>query len=171
MVELGDTQRMGLLIGAAAILIFVVVNMAGLLGGGDEKLFIIDLIGIGSMDAMRPDTGFSTQDIVGLLVAAALGALYFLSAEEELDWEALLGDDDDEEEGKISSPSVQEQPFRLSLRGFLVQGISSNLYPNSHFFSPSATSSSNGVISGFAYRTESSIAILGQAVLTKASTG
>ena len=98
MVELGDTQRMGLLIGAAAILIFVVVNMAGLLGGGDEKLFIIDLIGIGSMDAMRPDTGFSTQDIVGLLVAAALGALYFLSAEEELDWEALLGDDDDEEE-------------------------------------------------------------------------
>ena len=54
MVELGDTQRMGLLIGAAAILIFVVVNMAGLLGGGDEKLFIIDLIGIGSMDAMRP---------------------------------------------------------------------------------------------------------------------
>ena len=95
MVELGDTQRMGLLIGAAAILIFVVVNMAGLLGGGDEKLFIIDLIGIGSMDAMRPDTGFSTQDIVGLLVAAALGALYFLSAEEELDWEALLGDDDD----------------------------------------------------------------------------
>ena len=47
---------MGLLIGAAAILIFVVVNMAGLLGGGDEKLFIIDLIGVGSMDAMRPDT-------------------------------------------------------------------------------------------------------------------
>ena len=98
MVELGDTQRMGLLIGAAAILIFVVVNMAGLLGGGDEKLFIIDLIGIGSMDAMRPDTGFSTQDIVGLLAAAAMGALYFLSAEEELDWEALLGDDDDDED-------------------------------------------------------------------------
>ena len=88
---------MGLLIGAAAILIFVVVNMAGLLGGGD-KLFIIDLIGIGSMDAMRPDTGFSTQDIVGLLLAAAMGALYFLSAEDDLDWEALLGDDDDEEE-------------------------------------------------------------------------
>ena len=57
MVEIDDTQRMGLLIGAAAILIFVVVNMTGLLGGGDEKLFIIDLIGIGSMDAMRPDTG------------------------------------------------------------------------------------------------------------------
>jgi len=98
MVELGDTQRMGLLIGAAAILIFVVVNMAGLLGGGDEKLFIIDLIGVGSMDAMRPDTGFSTQDIVGLVVAAAMGLLYFVSAEEELDWEALLGDDDDDDE-------------------------------------------------------------------------
>ena len=98
MVELSDTQRMGLLIGAAAIVIFVVVNMAGLLGGGDEKLFIIDLIGIGSMDAMRPDTGFSTQDIVGLAIAAVMGVLYFISAEEELDWEALLGDDDDEEE-------------------------------------------------------------------------
>lgn len=97
MVELDDTKRMGLLIGAAAILIFVVVNMAGLLGGGDEKLFIIDLIGIGGMDAMRPDTGFSTQDIVGLLLAAVMGAVYFLSAEDDLDWEALLGDDDEEE--------------------------------------------------------------------------
>ena len=98
MVELNDTTRMGLLIGAAAILIFVIVNMAGLLGGGDEKLFLIDLIGLGDMDAMRPDTGFSTQDIVGFLLAAAMGALYFISAEEDLDWEALLGDDDDEEE-------------------------------------------------------------------------
>ena len=98
MVELNDTQRMGLLIGAAAILIFVVVNMAGLLGGGEEKLFIIDLIGIGSMEAMRPDTGFSTQDIVGIVIAAAMAALYFISAEDELDWEALLGDDDDDEE-------------------------------------------------------------------------
>ena len=98
MVELNDTTRMGLLIGAAAILIFVIVNMAGLLGGGDEKLFLIDFIGLGDMDAMRPDTGFSTQDIVGFLLAAALGALYFLSAEEDLDWEALLGDDDDDEE-------------------------------------------------------------------------
>ena len=96
MVELDDTKRMGLLIGAAAILIFVVVNMAGLLGGGDEKLFIIDLIGIGGMDAMRPDTGFSTQDIVGLLLAAVMGAVYFLSAEDDLDWEALLGDDEEE---------------------------------------------------------------------------
>lgn len=98
MVELNDTTRMGLLIGAAAILIFVIVNMAGLLGGGDEKLFLIDLIGLGDMDAMRPDTGFSTQDIVGFLLAAAMGALYFMSAEEDLDWEALLGDDDDDEE-------------------------------------------------------------------------
>ncbi len=98
MVELNDTTRMGLLIGAAAILIFVIVNMAGLLGGGDEKLFLIDFIGLGDMDAMRPDTGFSTQDIVGFLLAAAMGALYFLSAEEDLDWEALLGEDDDEEE-------------------------------------------------------------------------
>ena len=98
MVELDDTQRMGLLIGAAAILIFVVVNMAGLLGGGDEKLFLLDMIGLGDRPAMRADTGFSSQDIVGLLVSAAMGALYFLSAEEELDWEALLGDDDDDEE-------------------------------------------------------------------------
>ena len=98
MVELNDTQRMGLLIGAAAILIFVVVNMAGLLGGGTEKLFIIDLIGIGDMEAMREDPGFSTQDIVGLVIAAAMGARYFFSAEDDLDWEALLGDDDDEEE-------------------------------------------------------------------------
>jgi len=98
MVELNDTTRMGLLIGAAAILIFVIVNMAGLLGGGDEKLFLIDLIGLGDMDAMRPDTGFSTQDIVGLLLAVAMGALYFMSAEDDLDWEALLGDDDDDEE-------------------------------------------------------------------------
>ena len=98
MVELNDTQRMGLLIGAAAIVIFIFVNMAGLLGGGDEKLFIIDLIGIGSQEAMRPTTGFSTQDIVGFLAAAAMGALYFISAEDDLDWEALLGDDDDDEE-------------------------------------------------------------------------
>ncbi len=98
MVELNDTTRMGLLIGAAAIVIFILVNMTGLLGGGDEKLFIIDLIGLGSNSAMRPDTGFSTQDIVGFVLAAAMGALYFISAEDDLDWEALLGDDDDDEE-------------------------------------------------------------------------
>jgi len=98
MVELNDTTRMGLLIGAAAIVIFILVNMTGLLGGGDEKLFIIDLIGLGSNSAMRPDTGFSTQDIVGFVIAVAMGALYFISAEDDLDWEALLGDDDDDEE-------------------------------------------------------------------------
>jgi len=96
MVELNDTQRMGLLIGAAALVIFIMVNMAGLLGGGD-KLFIIDLIGIGSEEAMRPVTGFSEQDIVGLIIAGVMGVLYYISAEEELDWEALLGDDDEEE--------------------------------------------------------------------------
>ena len=52
-----------------------------------------------------------------------------------------------------------------------LQGISSNWYPVSHCFSPRATSSSKGVIRGLAYRTESSIAIRGHAVLTKASTG
>ena len=98
MVELNDTTRMGLLIGAAAIVIFILVNMTGLLGGGDEKLFIIDLIGLGSNSAMRPDTGFSTQDIVGFVIAVAMGALYFISAEDDLDWEALLGDDDDDDE-------------------------------------------------------------------------
>ena len=97
MVELEDNQRMGLLIGAAAILIFILINMTGIVFGGD-KLFIIDLIGSNEFSAFRPDTGFSTQDIVGLLAVAAMGALYFMSAEEELDWEALLGDDDDEEE-------------------------------------------------------------------------
>ena len=97
MVELNDNLRMGLLIGAAAVLIFVLVNMTGLIFGGD-KLFIIDLIGMGDYEAFRSDTGFSTQDIAGILVAVAMGALYFASAEEELDWEALLGDDDDDEE-------------------------------------------------------------------------
>ena len=96
MVELNDTQRMGLLIGAAAIVIFIIVNMTGMLTGGD-KLFLIDLIGIGSKDAMRPVTGLSNQDFVGLAIAGVLGALYYMSAEEELDWEALLGDDDEEE--------------------------------------------------------------------------
>tara|TARA_Y100001960_G_scaffold312155_1_gene373537 strand:+ start:636 stop:935 length:300 start_codon:yes stop_codon:yes gene_type:complete len=97
MVELEENVRMGLLIGAAAIVIFVLVNMTGIVFGG-EKLFIIDLIGLGSDTAFRSDTGFSTQDIVGLLSAAVMGALYFMSAEDDLDWEALLGDDDDDDE-------------------------------------------------------------------------
>ena len=98
MLELNDTQRMSLLITAAAIVIFVIVNMAGLLGGGEEKLYLIDLIGIGDKEPMRTNLGFSTQDIVGVLIAVAMGALYFMSAEEDLDWEALLGEDDDDEE-------------------------------------------------------------------------
>ena len=97
MVELDENVRMGLLVGAAAILIFVLVNMTGIVFDG-EKLFIIDMIGIGNMEAMRADTGFSTQDIIGLLVAAVMGALYFLSAEDDLDWEALLGEDDDDDD-------------------------------------------------------------------------
>ncbi|MBR79279.1 MAG: hypothetical protein CMA88_00620 [Euryarchaeota archaeon] len=96
MVDLDENVRMGLLIGAAAIVIFVLVNMTGVVFDG-EKLFIIDLLGLGSDTAFRADTGFSTQDIVGLLAAAVMGALYFMSAEEDLDWEALLGDDDEEE--------------------------------------------------------------------------
>ncbi len=97
MVELDDNVRMGLLVGTAAILIFMLVNMTGIVFGG-EKLFIVDLIGIGDKNPLRPDTGFSTQDIIGFLVASVMGALYFFSAEDDLDWEALLGDDDDDEE-------------------------------------------------------------------------
>ena len=97
MVELDDNVRMGLLIGAAAIVIFVLVNITGIVFGGD-KLFLIDLIGLGNDSAFRPDTGFSTQDLVGLLAAAVMGGLYYTSAEDDLDWEALLGDDDDDEE-------------------------------------------------------------------------
>ena len=97
MVELSDNLRMGLLIGAAALVVFVMINMTGMVFGGD-KLFIVDLIGVGSQDAFRPSTGFSEQDIVGLLLAGVMGALYYMSAEEELDWEALLGDDDEDEE-------------------------------------------------------------------------
>ncbi len=97
MAELEVNVRMGLLVGAAALLVFELLNMPGMLGGG-EKLFLIDFLGLGDLDAFRPDTGFSTQDIVGFLAAAALGALYFISSEDDMDWEALLGDDDDEEE-------------------------------------------------------------------------
>ena len=94
MVELNDNVRMGLLIGAAAILIFTIVNMTGLIFDG-EKLFIIDLFT--EKTEFRNDTGFSTQDIVAVLLSGIMAALYFVSAEEELDWEALLGDDDEEE--------------------------------------------------------------------------
>lgn len=97
MVELADNVRMGLLVGAVAIVIFVLVNMTGVVFDG-EKLFVIDLLGLGSDSAFRADTGISTQDYVGVIAAVVMAALYWFSAEEELDWEALLGDDDDEEE-------------------------------------------------------------------------
>ena len=97
MVELDENMRLGLLIGAAALLVFELLNIPGMLGGGD-KLFLIDLIGIGSDQSFRPITGFSTQDIVGFLGIAVMGALYWFSKEDDLDWEALLADDDDEEE-------------------------------------------------------------------------
>jgi len=95
-IELNDNMRQILMIATAALIVFELLNMTGLLGGG-EKLFFIDLIGIGNDTAFRPDTGFSTQDIVGLLLAAIMGAVWFLSAEDDLDWEALLADDDEEE--------------------------------------------------------------------------
>ena len=97
MVELDDNIRMGLLIAAAVLLVFELLNMPGMLGGGD-KLFLIDALGLGSDSTFRPDTGFSTQDMVGFLGIAVMGALYWSSKEDDLDWEALLGDDDDEEE-------------------------------------------------------------------------
>ena len=93
MVELGDNVRMGLLVAAAAILIFTIVNMTGLVFDGD-KLYVIDLLT--GEDAMRNAVTMSAQDYVAMLIAAAMGALYFVSAEDELDWEALLGDDDEE---------------------------------------------------------------------------
>ena len=96
MVELNENVRLVLLVGAAALLVFELLNMPGMIGGGD-KLFLIDLITDSGMDHFRPDTGFSTQDIVAVLLIVVMGALYWISQEDDLDWEALLGDDDDEE--------------------------------------------------------------------------
>ena len=94
MVELDDNVRMGLLVAAAAILIFTIVNMTGLVFDGD-KLYVIDLLT--GESAMRNAVTMSAQDYVAMLIVAAMGALYLVSAEDELDWEALLGDDDEEE--------------------------------------------------------------------------
>lgn len=94
MVELDDNVRMGLLVAAAAIVIFTIINMTGLVFGGD-KLYVIDLVG--GDPAFRDAVTMSAQDYVAVLIAGAMGALYFFSAEDELDWEALLGDDDEEE--------------------------------------------------------------------------
>tara|TARA_B100000575_G_C22941221_1_gene544836 strand:+ start:535 stop:831 length:297 start_codon:yes stop_codon:yes gene_type:complete len=98
MVELDDRKRMGLLIAAAAILIFTILNMTGILFS-DQKLYLLDLFGIhlgASEDAIRTNTEMSIQDIVGFAASLAMGVLYFITAEEELDWEALLGEDEEE---------------------------------------------------------------------------
>ena len=94
--ELPDNVRQIMLISTVVLVLFELLNMTGIVFGGD-KLFLIDLITSSDYEAFRPDTGLSTQDIVGLLLAAILGALWYLSAEDDLDWESLLSDDDDEE--------------------------------------------------------------------------
>ncbi len=96
MVELDNNVRMVMLTLLAVILVFELLNIPGMLGGGD-KLFLMDLIGIGDLDAFRPDTGLSEQDYAAFAGIAALGAGYSMTAEDELDWEALLSDDDEEE--------------------------------------------------------------------------
>ena len=76
--------------------LFELLNMTGIVFNGN-KLFLVDLITSSDYEAFRPDTGFSTQDIVAVLLIVVMGALYWISQEDDLDWEALLGDDDDEE--------------------------------------------------------------------------
>ncbi|MFL2973424.1 MAG: hypothetical protein CND89_04290 [Marine Group II euryarchaeote MED-G38] len=93
--ELPDNVRQILLISTVVLVLFELLNMTGIVFGGD-KLFLIDLITSSDYEAFRPDTGLSTQDIVGLLLAAILGAVWYLSAEDDLDWESLLADDDEE---------------------------------------------------------------------------
>ena len=93
--ELPDNVRQIMLISTVVLVLFELLNMTGIVFGGD-KLFLIDLITSSDYEAFRPDTGFSTQDIVGLLLAAILGAVWYLSAEDDLDWESLLADDDEE---------------------------------------------------------------------------
>ena len=94
--ELPDNVRQILLISTVVLVLFELLNMTGIVFNGN-KLFLIDLITSSDYEAFRPDTGFSTQDIIGLLLAAILGAVWYLSAEDDLDWESLLADDDDEE--------------------------------------------------------------------------
>ena len=94
--ELPDNVRQILLISTVVLVLFELLNMTGIVFNGN-KLFLVDLITSSDYEAFRPDTGFSTQDIIGLLLAAILGAVWYLSAEDELDWESLLADDDDEE--------------------------------------------------------------------------
>ncbi|MFL2963046.1 MAG: hypothetical protein ACJZ46_02245 [Candidatus Thalassarchaeaceae archaeon] len=94
--ELPDNVRQILLISTVVLVLFELLNMTGIVFNGN-KLFLVDLITSSDYEAFRPDTGFSTQDIIGLLLAAILGAVWYLSAEDDLDWESLLADDDDEE--------------------------------------------------------------------------
>ena len=94
--ELPDNVRQILLISTVVLVQFELLNMTGIVFNGN-KLFLVDLITSSDYEAFRPDTGFSTQDIIGLLLAAILGAVWYLSAEDDLDWESLLADDDDEE--------------------------------------------------------------------------
>ena len=94
--ELPDNVRQIMLISTVVLVLFELLNMTGIVFGGD-KLFLIDLITSSDYEAFRPDTGLSTQDIVGLLLAAIMGAVWYLSAEDDLDWESLLADDDEEE--------------------------------------------------------------------------
>ena len=94
--ELPDNVRQILLISTVVLVLFELLNMTGIVFNGN-KLFLIDLITSSDYEAFRPDTGFSTQDIIGLLLAAILGAVWYLSAEDDLDWESLLADDDEEE--------------------------------------------------------------------------
>tara|TARA_B100001142_G_scaffold269337_1_gene274953 strand:- start:33433 stop:33726 length:294 start_codon:yes stop_codon:yes gene_type:complete len=94
--ELPGNVRQILLISTVVLVLFELLNMTGIVFGGD-KLFLVDLITSSDYEAFRPDTGLSTQDIFGLLLAAIMGAVWYLSAEDDLDWESLLADDDEEE--------------------------------------------------------------------------
>jgi len=106
-IELDDNKRLAVLVVTAVLLVFELLNMPGLMGGG-SKLFLLPLIGLadytnvpgssGRNGAWLPETGFSSQDIIFFLLIAALGAVYWLTREDDLDWEALLADDDDDEE-------------------------------------------------------------------------
>ena len=67
--------------------------MPGMLGGG-EKLYLIDAIGIGGDAAFRAETGFHKQDVVMFALLGVLTMLYVLSADDDLDWEALIAAQD-----------------------------------------------------------------------------
>ena len=93
--ELPGNVRQILLISTVVLVLFELLNMTGIVFQGD-KLFLVDLITSSDYEAFRTDTGFSTQDIVAFLLAAIMGAVWYLSAEDDLDWESLLADDDEE---------------------------------------------------------------------------